>query len=103
MPKRHHKSLERPMSLDRKVINRIIIPVAVIQPLATIPQIVTVFSHHDGTSLSIWSWLIYSVFDALWLWYGISERQKAIIVSGLLFTVLEGAVFVGALLYGGKW
>jgi uncharacterized protein with PQ loop repeat len=103
MPKRHHKPLKQPMPLDRKIINRIIIPVAVIQPLATIPQIITLFSRHDGTSLSIWCWLIYCVFDGMWLWYGISERQKAIILSAILFTIFEGTVLIGALLYGGHW
>lgn len=103
MPKRSHKPLKKPMSLERKVINRLIIPVAAIQPLGTIPQIITVFSHRDGRSLSISSWTIYIVFDLFWLWYGLSEKQKAIIVSAVMFTLLEGAVLVGALLYGGRW
>lgn len=49
------------------------------------------------------SWGIFVVFDAMWLWYGLAERQKAVILSGALFTLLEGIVVVEALLYGGSW
>jgi uncharacterized protein with PQ loop repeat len=103
MPKRHHKPLPQPVSPDRRLVNKLIIPVAVLQPLGTIPQIVTVFSHHDGQSLSVSSWGLYLLFDMVWLWYGISEKQKAVLVSAIMFTIMEGAVLLGALLYGGKW
>lgn len=103
MPRRHHSARPMPATPDRKLINRIIIPVAIIQPLGTIPQILAIFGHQDGTSLSISSWLLYLIFDILWLWYGISEKQKAVLASAITFTVMEGAVLVGALMYGGRW
>ena len=103
MPKRTHHPLKRPMTLERRFINRIIIVVAALQPLGTIPQIIAVYSHRDASSISISSWLIYIVFDMLWLWYGISERQKAVIVSAVLFTIVEGLVAIGGFMYGGRW
>ncbi|HSX34700.1 MAG TPA: hypothetical protein VLF62_03605 [Candidatus Saccharimonadales bacterium] len=103
MPRAHPLPRSKAVSPERKFINKIIIPVAIIQPLGTIPQIIAVFGHHDGSSLSISSWLLYLVFDILWLWYGFSEKQKAVIASAITFTIMEGAVLTGALLYGGRW
>ncbi|HSW65670.1 MAG TPA: hypothetical protein VLI54_00840 [Bacillota bacterium] len=102
MPKRHHNHPIR-QPLQRRFINKAIIAVAATQPLGTIPQIVTVFQHRDGSSLSISSWAIYILFDFMWLWYGVVEKQKAVIVSAVMFTLMEGAVLLGALLYGGRW
>ncbi|HEY2003654.1 MAG TPA: hypothetical protein VGH44_00895 [Candidatus Saccharimonadia bacterium] len=89
--------------LQRRVINKVILAVAVIQPAGTIPQIVKIYSTHNASSISMLSWGIFVVFDAMWLWYGLAERQKAVILSGALFTLLEGIVVVEALLYGGSW
>jgi uncharacterized protein with PQ loop repeat len=100
MLKKPHQKPKEP--LQKKVINKIIFPVAALQPLGTIPQIITIYSRHNATSISITSWLIYVFFDLLWLWYGIDNKQKAVIVSAVLFTLLEGIVLVGGLLYGGS-
>ncbi len=101
MPKRHHPNSND--ALQKQFINKIILVVAVIQPLATIPQILTVFREHDASSISITSWLIYVMFDLLWLWYGIVNKQKAVIISAVLFSILEGIVMIGGFLYGGQW
>lgn len=77
--------------------------IATIQPLSTVPQAVYIFRHHDATSISIVSWVLYLVFDLMWLWYGLNEKQRAIIVSAAMFSFLEAVVVVGALMYGGKW
>jgi MtN3 and saliva related transmembrane protein len=102
MSKRARKK-SAPPSLQRRIINRLIIPVAIIEPLGTIPQIIAVFWRHDASGLSLSSWLIYVFFDILWIWYGITERQRAVIISGVLFALTEGLVVIGALMYGGKW
>jgi uncharacterized protein with PQ loop repeat len=91
------------MSPQRRFINRSIFAVALLQPLGTIPQIIAVFSRRDASSISITAWTIYVAFDLMWLWYGIDEKQKAVIVSALLFSLLEGVVLVGAIMYGGTW
>jgi uncharacterized protein with PQ loop repeat len=101
MPKKAHPKPKDP--LQKRVINRIIFPVAALQPLGTIPQIIRLYTHHNAVSISISSWLIFVLFDLLWLWYGIDNKQNAVIVSAILFTLLEGIVLVGGLLYGGSW
>lgn len=99
MPKRPHPRLP----LQRRVIDKMIFAVAFVQPLATLPQIIAIYSRHSAEDISISAWAIFIVFDLLWLWYGLAEKQKALIVSAVMFTLMEAFVLVGAFLYGGTW
>ena len=99
MPTKHRPA--RP--LQRRIIDFIIVPVAAIQPLSSVPQIITVYSRHDASSISLSSWALYEVFNLLWLWYGLAEKQKAVVISAVMFFILEGLVLVGGFLYGGVW
>lgn len=94
------KTSQNTLPLQRKIIDKMIFAVAAIQPLGTIPQIITIYTQRNATSISLTSWAIYIVFDILWLWYGLADKQKAVIVSAVMFALLESAVFLGGLLYG---
>lgn len=102
MPKRV-PAVKSAESFQKRLINRAILVVGIVQPLGTIPQIISVYGRRNASSISISSWLLFVLFDLMWLWYGIDNKQKAVAISGALFAVLEGAVLVGALLYGGSW
>jgi uncharacterized protein with PQ loop repeat len=90
-------------SRNRKAINLLILLVAAAEPFGVIPQVVAIYSHHNATGIVISTWLIFVLFNVTWLVYGLIEKQKVIIISGGLFTLLEGLVLVGAILYGGRW
>jgi uncharacterized protein with PQ loop repeat len=92
----------RQQTKQRQFINKAILVVAAIEPLSTIPQVITVFSHRSAAGVSVTSWVLFVIFDVIWAWYGLSEKQTAIIISGVMFGILEAAVVVGALLYGGS-
>ncbi|HKR81375.1 MAG TPA: PQ-loop domain-containing transporter [Candidatus Saccharimonadales bacterium] len=92
-----------PLTLEKRVINKAIFLVATAQPLGGIPQVIKLFTTRNAVSISISSWVIFVVFDLMWLWYGLANKQKAIVVSALLFTLMEGAVLVGGILFGGSW
>lgn len=102
---RHHKrkTLAKDMSAQHRFIHKAIFFVAVMQPIAVVPQAIVVYRTQDASGLAIPTWLIYFAFDICWLWYGIADRQKPVIISATLFTLFEGSVAAGALLYGGTW
>lgn len=39
---------------------------------------------------------------AIWVWYAFVHKEKMILVYQGLFFIVDGAVIVGALLYGGQ-
>ena len=46
------------------------------------------------------SWGAYLVSAAVWFWYGLLKRDKNIFLPCLGWFILDGAVIVGALVYG---
>jgi uncharacterized protein with PQ loop repeat len=98
-----HKKAAAELTLEHRTINKAIFVVAALQPLGGVPQIIKIFKTHNAVSISISTWMIFEVFNLLWLWYGLANKQKAVIVSAVLFTITEGAVMVGGLLFGGSW
>jgi len=81
------------------LINSLIIPVAILQPLMTLPQIAAIFAHRSARDVSIFTWVAYNVASAFWLYYGIVHRERAIIMSQILWLIVQTAVIVGVLIY----
>lgn len=86
-----------------QMVNIVIYVVAVIEPLGVIPQIYTIFSRQNAAGIAVLTWILFVIFDLVWLWYGWESKQKPLIVSSIIYTALEGLVVVGAILYGGHW
>jgi uncharacterized protein with PQ loop repeat len=97
MPKQPHRPLAKK---PKHIIDRLIFFVALTQPLAAIPQIIAIYTRQDAHSLSLLSWIIYLVFDIMWLWYGVTDKQRAVIVSAVMFATLDGFTLVSAFIYG---
>lgn len=68
---------------------------AVAEPLATIPQIIQVWSGHGTQGVSVATWLMYTITSSIWLAYGIAKRDKPILLSGGAWTVSEALVVAG--------
>lgn len=84
------------------MVEKLIYIVAVAEPLANLPQIYTIFAHHDATGVSITSWILYASFALTWLWYGIHLKLHPTIIGGSLFFVTDLCVVAGAIMFGGR-
>lgn len=98
---RSHHGLKR--SAQRAFIDRAILLVAVVQPLAALPQVFRIYTTQDASGIAMLTWAIFIVFDAFWFWYGVAEKQKAVIISATLFATMDVLVLIGASMYGGRW
>lgn len=88
---------------EGKFIDKAIYFAAFVEPLSTVPQVVTIFTLKTAAGISIFTWSTYVAFSFLWLWYGIVHKQKALVIAEILFIVTEGMVIVGGLMYGASW
>ena len=68
--------------------------------LMTIPQVLTIWVGHQAAGVSILSWSAYLLSAILWFWFGMQRRDKNIYLPCIGWIVLNGAVVVGALVYG---
>ncbi len=72
----------------------------IVGPFTVIPQVYEIFSTHQAGSVSATSWILMTIVTFPWIFYGIAHKDKAIIVSFILWEVVNVMVVVGALMYG---
>jgi uncharacterized protein with PQ loop repeat len=73
--------------------------VGVIGPFTVFPQIYTIFTTKSATGVSLATWALIFIVTFPWILYGIAHKEKSIIVSFILWEVVNLAVVVGVLLY----
>jgi len=83
----------------KRFLDRLIFVVGALGPLATIPQVYTIFAHHDSSGISVFSWSAYVLFDIVWLTYGIVHKEKVLIFANILWIVVNGLIVIGAIKY----
>ena len=83
----------------KRFVDRIIVFIAVIAPLTTIPQVLKIYLEKQVAGLSLETWLMYTVFNIIWVAYGIFHREKPIIISSVLWFTVDLLVAVGILVY----
>lgn len=98
---RMHKKLD-PYPHPKKsirILDDIITLLAIIGPIATLPQIVEIFVNKNAGSVSVLSWIIFTIFDIPWIIYGIAHKEKPIIIAYTMWFISNILVVIGALLY----
>ncbi len=82
------------------LLRRLLGGMSVFTMLMTIPQVVTIWVGHQAAGVSVLSWSAYLVSAALWFWHGLRTGDKNVYLPCVGWMGLDGAVIVGAILYG---
>lgn len=85
------------------LVDRLIYLAAIVEPLFSLPQAYQIFHTHSAGSVSILTWLGFECMTLIWLWYAVVHKERMIFIYQGLFFIIDGAVLVGAVLYGGKF
>ena len=72
----------------------------VVGPFTVLPQIYGIFHTHSAVGVSLATWLLIFIVTFPWILYGVAHRDKSIIVSFILWEVMNLGVVIGVLLYG---
>ena len=86
--------------LNKKVIATSMLIVGVIMPLVQIPQIRTLYSTKVTAGLSLETWVMYLFLCFIPLAYGIAYKLTPLIISNILWTIVNIVVVVGIIKYG---
>lgn len=73
--------------------------VGFVQPIMTIPQILTVIQAGDASQISWITWLTYDIASIILLTYGIAHRLMPIIVAQALWLVVQTVMIVLTIIY----
>ncbi len=84
----------------RKNIDKIIYIVGVAGPLMTFPQLIKILVDKTSAGVSSLSWSAYFVLAIFWIIYGVVHKNKPIILTNVLWAVLDISVVIGAIVYG---
>ena len=73
--------------------------VAVLSPIALLPQVWSIFSTHSVAGLSLPTWAMLCCLNLLWIAYGASRRIMPIIIVNVLMGLLNASGVIGILLF----
>lgn len=71
----------------------------IIQPLITVPQIVTIYSNQSAADVSLITWLGYLFFGIIFLVYGLVFNLKPIWIGQIIWVTMQTITVVGILIY----
>lgn len=80
-------------------LDKFLVMVAIVAPLMTLPQIVKIFTERNASSISLFTWLMYTIFDLPWIVYGIVHKEKPIIITYTLWALVNSMVIVGYIIF----
>jgi len=87
-------------SLYLRFLDKTTFVAGILGPFTVLPQIYQIFTTHNASGVSSISWFLMFVVTLPWVFYGIAHKDKAIIISFILWEVVNFLVVMGALLYG---
>lgn len=82
-----------------RIMHKLIFGIALIWPILTIPQILTIWVEKNASWLSLFTWGAYVISNTCWLIYGIVQKEKAIIFGNILWVIVNTAVTIGVIIY----
>lgn len=82
-----------------RTLEYLVLVVAIIEPLSTLPQIIEVFASQDARSLSLLSWILFMSASLIWLVYGIKIKNQPLIASSVLWVGTELLLITGIVVY----
>jgi uncharacterized protein with PQ loop repeat len=80
-------------------LDKLTFVVGVIGPFTVLPQIYSIYSTKSAAGVSAVTWALIFVVTFPWILYGMAHKEKNIIVSFILWEVVNLAVVIGVLLY----
>lgn len=83
----------------KKRIEHYALAAGIVQPLITLPQIITIYGSRSATDVSLLTWIGYLIFGVIFLIYGIVFNLKPIWIGQIIWVTMQTITVVGILLY----
>lgn len=85
--------------IDKKRVELFALIAGIIQPLITLPQIITIYSNQSAADVSLLTWLGYLLFGIIFLVYGVVFSLKPIWIGQIIWVTMQAIIVFGILLY----
>jgi len=81
-------------------VRRLAYVTGLVGPFTALPQAVSIWTSHQAAGVSFWSAAGFAAVAGIWLAYGIVFRQGPVVISSLLWVILDLAIVSGVWRYG---
>ena len=96
----HHKLEKYPHKHEGvRLLDRIILVVAILGPLMNIPQILKIYIGKNPAGISLLTFASYATINLTWIIYGIVHKEKPIIIAFCLWFTTNLIIIAGILTY----
>lgn len=93
---KHHNYIKKTSKRKQiKQFDKFVIAMSFIQPISGLPQAISIWNGNSQASLL--SWILFTVFGIVMLCYGIIHKIQPIIVTNIIWLVIDVAIVVGLL------
>ena len=82
------------------ILDMVVLAAGIIGPLMTIPQIAKILILHNAAGISVLTWGMYALLDLPWIIYGIAHASRPILLTYILWFLVNTLVAVEALMFG---
>src|SRR6185503_3802547 len=82
-----------------RVFDKFMYIIALLAPLALLPQVFHLFEYKSVDGLSLTTWFLLGSMNMFWSMYGILHKEWQIFISNILVGLLSYVVVIGILLY----
>ena len=83
-----------------RMLDIVVYIAGIVGPLATIPQVLQIYTTHSASGVSFVTWGAYALFDIPWIIYAIVHREPPLLLCYILWFFFNSLVAIGVLLYG---
>ncbi len=96
----HIHKRKKHSSNETTILDYVVYLVSIISPFMILPQLYLIWVNKETAGVSALSWSSFIFFNFIWIYYGIIHKDKPIIITNLLWAVLQSFVVIGVLLNG---
>ena len=83
----------------KRFLDYLMYAVAIVAPLALVPQIIQVYTTKSAVGVSLLTWFLLASFNALWMLYGAVHKDKQLFFANALMVLFDLILIVGVLVY----
>lgn len=82
-----------------RFLDRILIIIAVVGPLMSLPQLLEVYMNQNADNISFLSWSSWAFFNLIWLIYGIVHKERPIIITYTLWFIVNAMMAISVIIF----
>jgi uncharacterized protein with PQ loop repeat len=83
----------------KRLLDYLMYGVGIIAPLALVPQIIEIYTTRSSVGVSLYTWLLVALFNALWALYGIVHKDRQLFLANVFMVLFDLVIVVGILMY----